>query len=227
MKLSRETVSALKTISAITDSIQINPGNVLLAKNASNSVVVRHVVPDQFPVTVPIWNNLKNTLALVDLFDDPEFEFNRSDMTISAGRYKQKISYSDPDLIPKPKKDPVEHQFDWLLVVDVSEVDFKTMLKAAAINSSKSLVFESAANANVFMRLTDSNGKDSNGFVVDTGIVSPKPVNIVISLDNVKKLDTGAYSVKIATAPQPIAEWTHDNTVLKYYVVLEKETAIG
>lgn len=132
MKLSDKTTSILSSFGAINNSIYIEPGNVIKVKpEISSSPTAKAIIDDEFPVAFGIYE-VKKFLSLINLFDDPDLEFEDNVVYISDKRSKATWRSSPEENITHPPYDKdyklpsVDAEFD------LEEGDLERIVKSAA-----------------------------------------------------------------------------------------------
>ena len=133
MKISTNTLNILKWLSTINSGIKIDVGNKLYSKFEANSMCAMVEVEETFPNQF-ITANLSKFLALVDLFEDPDFEFTDEYVKISSPNGKNKTHYyqSRPELVTQPNKIP-KVQTEIALSFSLSSENLKKIFKACSV----------------------------------------------------------------------------------------------
>jgi len=162
MKLSKETIEALKNFSGINTSLVLRKGNrqktVALAKN----ILAEIDVPDAFPMTVGIYD-LPELLSILSVMPDADVEFGEKAMTISSGRMKTKYVYTDvrnihPE-VPEKEIDEIMPTPD--VEFELSNEAIKSALKMSSVMSLSDVQF-TVVDGDLVLRVTDLDSSSSN-----------------------------------------------------------------
>ena len=111
MKISEETLKMLKWMTSVNGGIKIDPGNKLYSKSESQAMCCVCEVAEEFPKGF-VTTNLAKFLSLVELIEDPEFEFDDKYVTVTSGDGKNKVRFfqSDPALVNQSNKIPKDQK---------------------------------------------------------------------------------------------------------------------
>ena len=82
MKISNETRELLKNFSTINSGIKVNAGNKLETISNMKNILAVATVIESFPQGFSVYN-LPEFLGATSLFEDPEYQFNDANLTIS------------------------------------------------------------------------------------------------------------------------------------------------
>jgi hypothetical protein len=85
MKISQQTLSILKNFASINGNILIRAGSNISTISPQKNILSNANVTESFPVQFAIYD-LSQFLSAISLFEDPDFDFNESYVTISSGR---------------------------------------------------------------------------------------------------------------------------------------------
>jgi hypothetical protein len=116
MKLSAETRAILKNYSQINKHLLIKAGNVLLTKATDKTIAARAVVPEVFPVDVPLYD-LPDLLNVLNLYQDADIEFGKHGMVISELSSSTTYGYANPDILDKFTNPPGELPQEFVFTV--------------------------------------------------------------------------------------------------------------
>lgn len=100
MKISDETLKMLKWMASVNGGIKIDPGNELYSKAESQAMACKCKIAETFDKPF-VTTNLAKFLSLVELVDNPDFEFNDDSVIITSGDGKNKVRFlqSNPALV--------------------------------------------------------------------------------------------------------------------------------
>lgn len=150
MNISKETLAILRNFSTINPGIVVKAGSLIKTQNpeskdargAATGVVtaaanVEEVFPRDFAIA-----NLSKFLNVVDLFEDPQIEFDETDVIIrdSSGK-KSTVRYANSSLISHPPYDKSIQLPTVDVEFDISDHHFATVVKAASNLESPHVAF--------------------------------------------------------------------------------------
>jgi hypothetical protein len=101
MYLSAETVSILKNLSTINQSILIKPGKELNSMSVMKNILVKASIQEDFEKVVAIYD-LNQFLNCLSLIPGAEIKLGSSSITLSDGKTSIDYRYSDPSVIAAP-----------------------------------------------------------------------------------------------------------------------------
>ena len=103
MKLSKDTVAILKSLTAINTNLLLKPGTRLATISPQKNVVAEIDVAETFPTTFGIYD-LSEWLGVLSLFNDPEIEFEDKFVLITEGDSSIKYYAADESILVVPTK---------------------------------------------------------------------------------------------------------------------------
>ena len=217
MRLSKETYNILKNFAAINSNILIQPGNVLKTKSHGNNIYAEAKVAEEFEVEVPIWD-LNQFLGVVSMFENPDLEFNETNVVISNGRSSVTYYYSEPTLLTVPKKD-IKMTMP-TISFDLAEQDLNDILKASNILQVSDLKII-AENGRVSITVDDIKQSNSNNFKIEieTDQIN-KDFEGTINVSEIKFIP-GSYTVELTDTI--ISRFTHKSLDLAYFIAIKKD----
>lgn len=171
MKISKETLSIIKSFSYLNQNLLFKKGNVITTKNAKdgqaiNTVIGRAEVAEEFPVDFGIYN-LKEFLGVIETFKEPEFIFeeDRNFVYIKEDNYSIKYGFANIDSIIYPKKD--SQDFTKLFVeFFISAENLKKIKKVGMVLGVKDLVVEGGMTG-ISMSVCNVEQRSSNVYKID------------------------------------------------------------
>jgi hypothetical protein len=142
MKLSRKTIEVFKYFSSLSPQILVREGNVLRARNGGKTISAKAVLEESFPQNFIIYS-IPEFLKTINLFNEPDIEFNDTHLTIEEGALKVRYMYADEVLY---KNAPANQDYEpanvgWSLSLDLSEDDLSNLQKAANVLSLDTISF--------------------------------------------------------------------------------------
>ena len=101
MKLSERTLQILKNFSTVNQSILVRPGNIIKTMSPLKTIVTRAEVEETFEHQFAIYD-LSRFLGVISLFNEPEFEFTSTYVTITSGKQRVNYTYASETMVPAP-----------------------------------------------------------------------------------------------------------------------------
>lgn len=213
MKLSKETIDILSSFSKINQSILIKPGNELKILSPHKTVLASAKVQEQFTKQFGIYD-IKEFLGALSLFDEYTIEYLDTALVIKTGNNSIRYNYTHPDTFIYPTKDIAYDM--WAYTVDLTDVDFKRLMKAAYILQSEDIMFVSDAGKLV-IRAGSAKNSSANRFEIQTGI-DVQSLKLIFKIVNLQLLD-GFY--KINLSKDGLALFENTTRGAKYWIRAE------
>lgn len=219
MKLSKNTIEALKNLATINTSILIKPtegeGTVIRSMSQESNLVGIFNVEENFESELPIYN-LTQFLAVLTSMDSPSLEIKDNHVEITSGNYSSKIYFADKAMIKTVREGgklptPV---VSFLLSND----DLQTIIKMSAVLRVENIIVI-AGNGKIRISATDKKSDTSSNFdlVVDDAYTGPD-YTFYINKDLLKFIPDD-YTVNIAA--EKLSAFVSQDGSRTYYVALE------
>ena len=199
MKISNNTLTILKWLSTINSGIKIDVGNKLYSKFEANSMCAMVEVDETFPHQF-ITANLSKFLSIVDLFEEPDFEFTDEYVKISSPNGKNKVLYyqSRPELVTQPNKVPKPELLkDVALSFHLSSENLKKLFKACSVMSVSDIRL-TAKDGNITMSILNKSVKTGDTFDI---VVGECPAEVELTYyykkQNLKLISDYSYDVEV------------------------------
>lgn len=196
MKISRDTIEALKHFASINANLLIEPGSEINTVNIAKTVRARIPVVEDFPVEFGIYN-LSEFLASLSLFDDPELTFKADRVVMHESNGKGKLIYmaATKDILVYPEnKKPLPDRVDFEF--NLSADDLNKIMKAYGVLGTPDLFIEASTASGITLRVGDQAGKVPNAYSVKISDTSPTNGTYIIKIDNLK-LMAGSYKAQV------------------------------
>lgn len=217
MKISKSTLDLLKNFSSINTSIIVKPGNEICTVNIAKTVVAFATVPENFPVQFGIYD-LNNFIATVNLFEDPEIEFDTNSLTITGGASKCSYGFAEEQVIVSPKKRLNFPGGD--VEFDLPKDTFDRIMKASSTLGLPMISVTKDDKNNILLKAIDPKNPNANAFSVVVGTdLSDKTYNFHIQTDLLKMVRSD-YKVSISKA----CLFRFEATDIEYFVAAEKSS---
>lgn len=218
MKLSENTINILKNFSTINPSLLVNPGDTIATVSPAKSIFAKATVEETFPTRFAIYE-LAKFLGVTSLFREPELNFGDKQVTIVSGRQSVNYTYADPSMIvaPDPNKDinfpAAEIEFS------ISQEELQKVVRATGVLQLPDIAVIGNQQT-ITVTATDSKNPTTDVFSVEVG-TTDKNFNMIFKVDNIIKLISGNYDVKISS--RGLSKWSTNNVV--YYVATEASSS--
>ena len=180
MKFSNDTLNVLKSFTAINKSILLTEGNVIKTITPEKTLIAIAEVPDTMPSQACVYD-LSRFLSILSLYNEPDVEFGDKYFVISEGKRRTKYVYADISMIhTPPEKDITLPSEDG--VVNVSEGDLSSVLKAAGVLQFSEVAFVGEGGT-CYLKAIDSSNENADDFGVEIG-ETDDTFKVIIKTDN-------------------------------------------
>jgi hypothetical protein len=212
MKISDVTFDVLKNFSTINQSLAFKKGSTIRTVNEQKTILAQAKIEEALPVDFAIYE-LNQFLGLASLFEEADFDFGKSQVTLKEGTAKANYTYADPSMITTPPEKNID-----LPSVDVqfkmSKTDFRSVLNGANQLGLPEVVVRGDGTT-VSLVATDTKNPSSNEFSRTVG-EHGSVFQFIFKTENLKFL-MNDYEVEISS--QGIAHFKSDN--VEYWVATE------
>ena len=213
MKISDSTFDVLKNFSTINQSLAFKKGSTIRTVSEQKTILAQAKIEEALPVDFAIYE-LNQFLGLSSLFEDADFEFGQSQVTLKEGSSKANYTYADPSMITTPPEKNIE-----LPSVDVSFDMFKADLRQI-LNGANQLGLPEVTVTNrdgkIAMVATDTKNPSSNEFAIASDRDTDASFKFIFKIENLKFIPND-YTVSISK--QGIAHFKSEN--VEYWVATE------
>lgn len=220
MKLSDNTINIMKNFATINPSLLVNPGDTLTTMAPNKGIFAKATVEESFPARFAIYELVK-FLGIISLFKDPELDVNEKQVRIVAGRQSVNYTCANPSMIvaPDPNKDINFPAAD--IEFSISQEELQRVVRATGVLQLPEIAVIGDGDT-ISVTATNSKNPTTDLFSVEVG-TSDKVFSMVFSVDNIVKLISNNYDVKITS--RGISKWTANN--ITYFVVTEASSSFG
>lgn len=226
MKISEDTLKMLKWMSTVNGGIKIDPGNLLYSKAESQAMACVCQVAENFAQPF-VTTNLQKFLQLVDLVDDPDFEFKEDSVIITSGDGKNKVRFlqSNPALVNQSNKIPKE-QPDVAINFHLEAADLQKVFNSAKVLCVSDITLHTK-EGNIYMTVSNKSMNSSSDYVdVKVGECDPDlDISFAFKKQNLKLITDYSYEVTVYSIG--LARFLASNSnysVFDVYVVTTPET---
>lgn len=160
MKMSKKTIDVFKYFSSLSPSILVREGKVLRARNGAKTIAAKAILDDSFPEEFVIYS-IPEFLKTINLFNEPEIEFNETHMIIKEGNLKVRYMYANRELYQNAptNEDFVPANVKWGLVLTLDKTELMNIQKSSNVLNLNTVSFTQSG----IVVYNDKN-KDSNNF---------------------------------------------------------------
>lgn len=215
MKFSNETLTVLKSFTAINKSILLKPGKTLKTITPEKTLIAIAEIPDEIPSQACIYD-LSRFLSILSLYNNAEVEFLDKYFIISEGKQRTKYVYADVSMIhTPPEKDITIPSKD--VVVNVSNSDLSSVLKAAGVLQFSEIAFVGDGDK-CYLKAIDSSNEGADDYGVEIGETTDT-FKVIIKTDNLKLMPLD-YQVTLCS--KGISEFKGKDVT--YYVAIDSKS---
>ena len=220
MFLSSETVSVLKNLSTINQSILIKAGKRLRSMSVMKNILVEADITEVFERDVAIYD-LNQFLNCLSLIPGAEIHLNEDSIEITDGTNSVDYRYSDPSVITAPPDKELNLPSEDVCVV-LSEEHLDTVKKAAAVLQipDVSLIGDGET---IFLTVRDKKNSGSNSYRIAVGETGDT-FQFNLKVENLKLLP-GDYDVIISS--KNLAKFTSHSRAVTYFIAVEPDSTFN
>ena len=218
MFLSTDTVSVLKNLSTINQSLVIKAGRSLRSMSAMKNILVEADITETFDRDVAIYD-LNQFLNCLSLIPGAELMLEENSVRITDGTNSIDYRYSDPSVITTPPDKELKLPTEDVAVV-LTEEHLETVKKAAAVLQIPDV---SLIGNGEEIRLTvrDKKNSGSNSYNIVVG-ETENVFQFNLKVENLK-LIPGDYDVIISS--KNLAKFIHHSRPCVYYIAIEPDSS--
>lgn len=212
MNLSNETLSILKSFSAINPSIQFREGNELKTISPTKTVLAKAKLKESIDSTFAIYD-LSRFLGVVSLFESPKYTVNENTLTIESSGRKVNYTFCDPSTIMIPP-DKELNIGDADVTFKMDKGHFAEVMKALGVMSLPDLVVV-GDGSKIYLRATDTKNPSTDQYDIEVG-TTDKVFNVVFRTENMKLMPND-YTVSISS--KGISHFQSED--IEYWIAIE------
>jgi hypothetical protein len=226
MKLSNETIGALKNFAAINSQIVLNPGNVIKTMSESKTILSSATIVEDIPSQIGIYD-LHEFLGAIGMFEDPELTFDPEFKSVRISQDRQAIKYffSEPSILTSPSKDVVMPSTE--VAFTLTQENMASIRKAAsALGINTAVITGKSGENTASIVVTDVDDPTSNSFEIELEDITreEEAFRLVFNIGNFK-FANGDYDVAITK--KLISHFKNTKDPVEYWVALEKNSSYG
>jgi len=219
MKISKETLEALKNFSEINQSLVLREGQTQKTIALAKNILAEVSLTDTFPKTVGIYD-LSELLSILSIMPDADVEFGDTSMNITSGTMKTKFVYSDVSNIhpetPAKTIDEIMPAVD--VEFDLTKKTLNSALKMSGVMNLEDLQFTVVAGKLV-LRVTDLSSSSSNSSDIEICDMAGT-FDFNFKSERLQKLLADDYHVSISS--KFVSRFVGSNIDSDYLVSLEQ-----
>ena len=220
MKLSSETLSVLKNFANINSGIEFKQGNVIRTMSSGKTVLAKATLKDDFPQDFCVYD-LNQFLSVHSLNKDTEIDFDDVNVIFKSGtngRNKIKYRKTEKTMIVTPP-DKVLSLPSVDIAFTLTEEDFNSVLKTAAVLQSPNIAIESDGDK---ICATAYNAKDDSSHTnsIEVADGNGAKFKMVFLTENLKMI-MGTYDVEISS--KGLSSFKNKNVDIQYWVATESK----
>ncbi len=219
MKFSEETLGVIKNFSTINQSILFKKGEKKLATiSPQKSVIAYATIPENIPQEFAVYD-LNQFLAVIGMFEDPEYKFTKDHVQINGDGASQTYRYTDTMLVTAPPETVKMPEAE--VTFTLKKDDLQKVVRAANVNTLPEITFRGKKQI-LTVEATDSTNSSANSFLVELAdIAGPTDFTVIFKLENMKMFE---QTYEVSLTPD-VAHF--DGGDIEYYIAPEKKSKIG
>jgi len=219
MKLDPKTVTVLNNFSSINSSILFKEGNVISTVSPTKTVLAKATVPNTFTKRFAIYN-LSRFLSINSLMNNADLSFEETSVRMIDGVSVLNYRYAEETTIKVPPEKEIS-----LPSVDVEftliDKTFKEVIKANGVLQLPEVAVV-GEDGNIYLQALDSKNPSCDVYKVNVG-TTDKNFRVIFKVENVVKLMTGDYEVKISS--KGISHFKGSD--IEYWIAVESTSSYG
>ena len=217
MYLSTETISILKNLATINQSLLIKPGRRLRSMSAMKNILVEADIPEEFTRQVPIYD-LNQFLNAMSLVPGCELVLDDNAITITDDTNSIDYRYSDPSVITAPPDKELALPSEDVDVV-LTEEHIEKVRKTAAVLQipDVSLI---GNGQEIMLTVRDKKNSGSNSYRIVVG-ETESVFQFNLKVENLKLIG-GDYDVVVSK--KNLAKFTHHSLPIVYFIAIEPDS---
>lgn len=218
MKISTQTLQVLKNFASINPNLLVKPGNVLSTISTNKNILAKATVTESFPVSFAIYD-MQQFLGVISIFEDPDFTFNETSVTVSSEGRSVEYVYASQEMIVHPSESVIQKiaVTNPEITFDLTAQGLNEVIKATAILQLDKLnVVSSEGKVNVVV--ADPKNPSSNKFSLTVNGTANADLAMAFAAENLK-LIAGDYKVNISS--NGVSSFRNDKLNLEYFIAAD------
>ena len=213
MRISKETVSILKTLASVNTNILLKPGNKLATISPQKNIVAEINVAETFTNEFGIYD-LNEFLGVLSLFTDADLEFTDKQVTFREGKSNIKYFAADASILVTPSK-PLNFPSPEVTFL-LPAATLAMAIKTASVLRSPDISFVGDGSS-MSLLVADLKNPSANSFTLDLG-ETDRTFKSNLKVENLKMMP-GDYEVALTS--KKISRFKNTANGAIFYVALE------
>jgi len=222
MKISEETINALKNFATINQSLLFKKGQTQNTISVAKNIFASVRLEDKFPMEFGIYD-LNEFLNALSLFEDPSIDFEESYMVISEKGASLIYNYADPSIIVSPPKEKLKMP-DADVSFTITKDVFDKIIKSSSVLQLPDVCITREKD-NLMIGVTDKSSDSSNGYALPIGKYDGDADFTFHIRAEILKILPDDYDVEISS--KLISHWEGKNNNAEYFIALEKSSTFN
>lgn len=221
MKLSKETLEALKNYASINPNLVVRAGNRLTTLAEAKNIMAETEVAETFDSDFGIYD-LNEFLSALSLIDDPTLDFGTNGVNITGSGASVSYRFSNIEILTSPTKEINMPTADISLTLD--EITLGQLRRAAAALGHSTLSIN-VKDGKCVGTIFDPDNSSANTYALEIkGNFDNVTADVQFLMDNLKLLP-GDYQISVSS--KGLSQWTNINNKTKYWIALEKSSTFN
>lgn len=221
MKLSKETLEALKNYASINPNLVVRAGNRLTTLAEAKNIMAETEVAETFDSDFGIYD-LNEFLSALSLIDDPTLDFGTNGVNITGSGASVSYRFSNIEILTSPTKEINMPTADISITLD--EITLGQLRRAAAALGHSTLSI-SVKDGKCVGTIFDPDNSSANTYALGiNGDFDNVTADVQFLMDNLKLLP-GDYQISVSS--KGLSQWTNINNKTKYWIALEKSSTFN
>ncbi len=219
MRISKDTISTLKTLASINTNLLIKTGSKVSTISPQKNIVAEVTVAESFPSDFAIYD-LNEFLGVLSLFEDADLAFEDKQVKISEGGSSIKYFAADPSILVVPTK---ELKFPAAEVnLELPAGVLQRVIKTASVLRSPDISFVGDGST-IKIIVADLKNPSSNSFELQVGVTDLQ-FKLNLKVENLKMMP-GDYEVSLTS--KKISRFKNKANGALFYVALELSSVMS
>jgi hypothetical protein len=212
MKITEKTFDVFKNFASINPSIAVKVGNTLRTVSEQKNILAQANIDETFSKDFAIYD-LNQFLGLSSLFNDADYSFGESSLTISEGTNKSRYTYADPSMVTQPPKQNLDLPSQEVKF-SLRNEDLKKVIDGANQLGLPEIVVR--GNGLIHLVATDTKNPTCNEFSHELNSTTDAEFEFVFKVENFKFM---AQDYDVTMSKQGISHFK--GTSVQYWVANE------
>lgn len=223
MKLSKETLAILKSLTGINNGMVFPQGNTLQVESEPKDIFVKCDIEEKLPQEFAI-HDMSSFINTISLFEDPDLTFNKEEVNIKSGRNSCDYYYANKDFISHGHWLEIDEK-DYLATFDLTNEDITNIQKASSIMGLDQLEFSNKKGklvCDVVKKAQDT----KNRYGVTLGNIDKSlDFKLIMRVGENFRFYAGDYSIGIAKISNTLVFCASNTSInLQYQIAMDRKS---